>query len=165
MIQFDPAFSIATLSTVEPGSLVRLGSNKYGFCVLHHQAFPSQTKSLALYDPEKYFFDYQHGSNEEVVDFGNKIIITPTLESYVSSENKVPDSTADLFMVDGNKPSISLRTASAFFFLELNSGYMREMNTKIRAGRFVEWRVGVRSIEGEFRCLLHVKPKPGPAFA
>ena len=163
MIEFNPKFSIAKLSAVELGSLVQLGDN-YGFCA-HTQASPSQTKSLALYNAEKGRFEYQEGSNPEVVDFGNKIIIAPTFETYVSSEEEVPDATDNLFMVDGKKPSISLRSLNSFFFLDLNSGHLTEINRKIWAGRFVEWRAGVRNADGQFCCLLHVKLHPGPAFS
>jgi hypothetical protein len=155
MTTLDPSIAVREIGEAVPGSLVQLGTAR-GFCARHSG---TDTRSAIVYYPDRNGFRYNL-PQAPVLDFGVALIIVPNLESL--DQDVLPsEGTTQLFLVN-DSPKIVFANAGnpqGPQQLDLKTGAIEALRRQGAVPAFREWKVGIKTIDGDFLLLLDVRPR------
>jgi hypothetical protein len=155
----DPPIIVEAFPALEPGTVVRWQSDKYGFCAAPYEE--SDNRCLILHDADSGKFEYLGNVSDFVIAYDKEtVVIRPSIDSFQPDLMPSERSTGELYFRDGS-PVLVVQTGDASLaLLNLESGTLQafepdDSDSGPRSG-FTAWSLGVWQSDGEFLALIEV---------
>ncbi len=158
MITFEPIVSVATLSQIDPGSIVRIES-AIGIVAIN-PADPGQNRMFIHLadDPQKFMHSVPDQATS-VVSFGAELIVRPKFDSFEAHIAPGRGATTELFVANGAAQIVFHLQDRSTRQLDLKTGNVLSGGQNVSPA-FKEWAIGVPTARGKFVPLISIGSPP-----